>query len=81
MTEYKTYDQKAIQAMGNDSLIYFETTRSKWKNRNYKQQVLPDLRQFYKQQQKNSKKQTNKQNKHTKKTRDEVTKKQKKKKI
>ena len=29
MTECKTYDQKAIQAMGNDSLIYFETTRSK----------------------------------------------------
>ena len=29
MTECKTYDQKAIQATGNDSLIYFETTRSK----------------------------------------------------
>ena len=29
MTECKRYDQKAIQTMGNDSLIYFETTRSK----------------------------------------------------
>ena len=32
MTECKTYDQKAIQATGNDSLIYFETTRSKMEN-------------------------------------------------
>ena len=29
MTECKRYDQKTIQTMGNDSLIYFETTRSK----------------------------------------------------
>ena len=50
----------------------------KWKNRNYKLQVLPDLRQFYKQQQTNSKKQTNKQNKQTKKKPYEATNKQKK---
>ena len=37
----------------------------KWKNRNYKLQDLPDLCQFYKQQQTNNKKQTNKQTKQT----------------
>ena len=50
----------------------------KWKNRNYKLQDLPDLRQFNKQTTKN--KQTNKTNRQ-KKTRYEATNKQKKKKI
>ena len=50
----------------------------KWKNRNYKLQDLPDLRQFNKQTTKN--KQTNKTNRQ-KKTRYEATNKQKEKKI
>ena len=58
----------------------------KWKNRNYKLQDLPDLCQFYKQQQTNNKKQTNKQTNKTnrqkkQKKRYEATNKQKKKKI
>ena len=76
MTECKTYDQKAIQATGNDSLIYFETTRSKIEKQELQvarsARFTPVLQIA-----------TNKQTKQTdkKKTRYEATNKQKEKKI
>ena len=81
MTECKTYDQKAIQAMGNDSLIYFETTRSKMEKQELQvarsARFTPVLQIATNKQQK-----TNKQTKQTdKKKRCEATNKQKKKKI
>ena len=82
MTECKTYDQKAIQAIGNDSLIYFETTRSKMEKQELQvarsARFTPVLQIATNKQQK-----TNKQTKQTykKKTRYEATNKQKKKKI
>ena len=81
MTECKTYDQKAIQAMGNDSLIYFETTRSKMEKQELQvarsARFTPVLQIATNKQQK-----TNKQTKQTdKKKRYKATNKQKKKKI
>ena len=81
MTECKTYDQKAIQAMGNDSLIYFETTRSKMGKQELQvarsARFTPLLQIATNKQQK-----TNKQTKQTdKKKRYEATNKQNKKKI
>ena len=67
MTECKTYDQKAIQATGNDSLIYFETTRSKMGKQEL--QVARSAR-FTPVLQIATNKQTNKQNKQTKKKHD-----------
>ena len=83
MTECKTYDQKAIQAMGNDSLIYFETTRSKMEKQELQvarsARFTPVLQIATNKQQKTNK-QTNKTNRQ-KKTRYEATNKQNKKKI
>ena len=64
MTECKTYDQKAIQAMGNDSLIYFETTRSKMEKQELQvarsARFMPVLQIATNKQTKKKNKQTNK---------------------